>query len=78
MDMIRTTRTAVEKMDSEAKALRKGTQRPLATCRNEVAGRHGYKHWQHVQQSLQATRAGSSSSTEEELPSDTTLLSGTA
>lgn len=78
MDMIRTTRTAVEKMDSEAKALRKSTQRPLATCRNEIAVRHGYLHWQHVQQSMQATRASSSSSTEEKLAPDATQLSGTA
>lgn len=78
MNMIRTTRTAVEKMDSEAKALRKSTQRPLATCRNEVASRHGYQHWQHVQQSLQWTRAGSSSSTEGKLPPNETHLSGTA
>lgn len=55
MELIKTTRTQVEKMAAEAKSLRTQTQRRLTACQDEVARRHGYHHWQHVRLSLNAS-----------------------
>jgi len=64
MEMIKTTRTLVEKLAAEAKALSKSSQRKLMACQDEVAAKHGYHHWHHVQLSLKATQDATDTPTE--------------
>ncbi len=55
MELIKTTRTYVEKMAAEAKALRQSEGLRLMQCQDLVAVKHGYHHWNHVQICLKAT-----------------------